>query len=166
MSQIIDEAITDRFIDVHTSLPGAVQSYNAITRTADIEIQVKRVLEDENGEHIYESIGILTNVPVWCYRSAKCYVHIPLEAGDTGLILFSETAIGQWRAVLGEAYPDDIGRHTLSGAVFLPGLSKDADVIADTLTGGIRMAVDGLGFVEINKTTGQVNINDNFKVLP
>ena len=48
-ADMISAAIESALIDVHVALPGQVQSYNSITQTATIELQVKRVLPKEIG---------------------------------------------------------------------------------------------------------------------
>jgi hypothetical protein len=182
LAEVIAAAIDDQLIDVHVSLPGVVQSYNSATQTATIELQVRRALTDDNDQIIFEDLPVIQNVPVCFPRSSVYFVSFPIVPGDTGDVIFAETSIGQWRAVEGTAFPDDIGRHTLSGAKFYPGLSKDSAPLTDTLTEGIKVGVIGgaqmtiktdgtiklenaLGDAEL-KTTGQWNVNNNLTVDP
>jgi hypothetical protein len=181
-AEVIEEAIESKLLDVHTSLPGVVQSYNSTTQTADIELQIRRTLEDENGELTFEDLPVLQNVRVRFSRSSTYFVAFPLVPGDTGDVFFSEAPTGQWRAVSGVAYPDDVGRHTLSGAVFYPGNSKDSDPLTDSLTEGLKAGVIGGAHVLIKtdgtvkaanaagdfqiKASGQFDANGNFTVDP
>ncbi len=181
LAEIIADAIDDRLIDLHTSLPGVIQTYDETTQTATIEIQLQRLLEKADGTLTGETLPVIQNVPVWSYRTAKFFLSLPIEPGDTGDIIFSEASIGQWRAVDGIAAPDDVGRHTLSGAKFYPGLVKDSAVLTDDLSkatlghvGGAKITIDesdeividnGSGTITMD-AAGQVDINGNFTVDP
>lgn len=122
-AEILEEAIASSMIDVHTSLPGRVAKFDALKQTADIELGVRRVLPKDDGTYITESFPILSNVPVAFYRTAGLALTLPVDVGDTGLVIFTEAAIDQWRGLAGgPASPGDIGRHTITGAVFMPGL--------------------------------------------
>lgn len=180
-AEIIYRAFEDRLIDLHVSTPGRVQSYDSATQTAEIELMVDRLLEDEDGNLIAESLPVIQNVPVIFPRTKKFILSFPIEAGDTGDVIFAETSIGQWRATGNVSAPEDIGRCTLSGAKFYPGLSADSDAIGDDLTqgalfgriGGATLLIkeddtikldSGSGTIEIKTGSGQVDINGNFTV--
>ena len=131
LAEVISEALESRLIDVHVALPGSVQAYDSSTQTADIELQVKRMLPDGEGGYSSESLPVLKNIPVAFPRGADFFVSFPLPAGSTGLVVFSESSLDQWRSVGAEVSPGDIGRHTLTGGVFMPGLVPNAEAITD-----------------------------------
>jgi hypothetical protein len=191
LAEVITVAIESALLDVHVSIPGKVQKYyppvpGVSEATVDVEVGIKRALEDENDELVFEELGVLQNVPVVFPRTSIYFMSFPLVPGDTGDIDFSEVNVGQWRASEGSAIavPDDIGRHTLDGARFKPGFSKDSAALTDTLTdgamfgliGGAKVTVKPTGELELKntagtgtvtvKTTGQVDINGNFTVDP
>lgn len=122
IAEVIEAAIESALIDVHTALPGKVQAYDAATQTATIELQVKRTLPKADGTYATEDLPVLENVPVQFLRVAAFAVTVPVAAGDFGFVIFSEMSIDQWRSKGANTSPGDIGRHTLTGAVFLPGL--------------------------------------------
>jgi hypothetical protein len=181
--EVLETAVESRLLDVHTSIPGTVQGYDASTQTATIELGVKRALDgEEDGQIVFETLPVLQNVRVMFPRTKKYMMTFPLEAGDEGDVHFSEAPDGQWRAVEGVAFPDTVSRFDLSGAKFYPTGSRDADVISDTITDGARFGViggaqiliktddtmkldNGSGTIEI-KPSGQVDINGNFTVDP
>lgn len=129
MAEVIADAIESTLIDVHVGLPGAVQSYDADEQTATIELQVKRALPKGDGTYATEDLPVLENVPVEFPRSKEFAVTFPLAAGDTGLVVFSEMSIDQWRSKGVNTSPGDIGRHTLSGGVFRPGLAPNVNAL-------------------------------------
>ena len=136
LAQVIQEAIESALIDVHTALPGAVQSYDATTKTCEIELQTKRMLEKADGTYVSEELPILTNVPVAYQGSSDFVTAYTLSPGDTGWVMFSETSLDQWRTKGEVTSPSDIERHGLSGAIFLPTPLPIAKIISDVLTSG------------------------------
>lgn len=182
LSQVIEEAIQNELLDVHVSLPGTVQSYDESTKTATIELNIAKLLEDPVGAMISEELPVLQNVPVVFPRTKKAYCYMPIEPGDTGDVIFSETSIGQWRSLGKNCISEEFDRHTLSGGKFYPGLVDDATAEAFTPPPGVSIGYvngafvaveeDGrtiqqnaLGFAEL-KADGQFNVNDNFTVDP
>lgn len=112
-------------VDLHVSLPGKVRSYDAATQTAEIEIQVRRVIPaaEDTDEDTVEAYPILPSVPVlWPRVQGAGFLHMKLAAGATVLVLFSEADLGQWRATGEVSDPGLSTRHGLSGGVVLPGL--------------------------------------------
>lgn len=130
-AEVIEDAITSRLIDVHVSLPGIVQSYDAALQTATIELGVRRVLETDAGAQVTETLPLLENVPVAFARTASFFVSFPLTSGDAGLVVFSEASIDQWRSKGAPSSPGDARRHSLTGGVFYPGLVPNAQALAD-----------------------------------
>lgn len=140
LAYVIKAALEDRLLDVHTALPGAVQSYDPLTQTADIQLLVRRPVEKASGGYITEELPILPNVPVQFMRGGGQFLSMPLEVGDTGLVIFNEASIDQWRNLDDVASPGEIGRHTLSSGVFFPGLASNlkpvlADIGSDAVFG-------------------------------
>lgn len=144
-AEVLNDAINDALIDVHVSLPGVVQLYNPLKQTATIVLPIKRVLQRADDSFTTEKLPVLENVPVAFMRSAAFAITLPLAPGDTGLVVFSEVSIDQWRSKNAATSPGDIGRHTLTGGVFYPGLSPnakaisilDTDISADMVMGQI-----------------------------
>lgn len=129
LAEVIEAAIESSLIDVHTALPGKVQAYDPTTQTATIELQIKRTLPKADGTYTIEDLPLLENVPVQFTRTAAFALTVPLAAGDQGLVVFSEMSLDQWRSKGTNTSPGDIGRHTLTGGVFLPGLSPNAKAL-------------------------------------
>jgi len=163
MADIILDAIDSKLIDLHTAMPGKVQSFNSTTHTAEIEPQIKRMIQSETGQPYYESLPVLPAVPVLFLRTKDFYLYLPVSEGDTGLLVFNETSIDQWRDRGSVSNPCDTGRHTLTAAVFIPGLFSSGNELTDAAGSGLKLGEQGKGFIEI-KSGGQVNINNNLTV--
>ncbi len=135
-AEMLEAIIASALIDVHVALPGQIQSYSPATQTATVQLQVKRVLPASAGKFATEDLPVLENVPVEFLRTKTHMVTLPLVAGDYGLVVFSEMSLDQWRSKGENTSPGDIGRHTLTGGVFRPGLMPVAQTIPPPALGG------------------------------
>lgn len=113
--EVIRNAIDARLVDVHTALPAKVISYDASTRSVSAQPLIKRVDRDEAGERIVRSLPVVSNVPV-----AFPGITLPLEKGDTVLLVFAETSLDKWLDRGGEVDPIFDHRFDLSDAIAFP----------------------------------------------
>jgi hypothetical protein len=122
LAEVLRDFVADFAVDLHTAMPGKVLAYDSVKQVADIEPQINRVLRRENGERVTEALPVLPCVPVGFLSAGPFFLTLPVTVGNTGMIWFSEYSIDRWRQ---EGFPVDPGderRHTLTGAVFFPGL--------------------------------------------
>lgn len=97
---------------LHTALPGIVKTYNSATQRADVlpAVQVDGV-----------TLPLLPDVPVAWPGGAAGFLHVPLAAGDTVMLLFSEEDFSQWHVTGSVSAPAVLQRHGLH-AIAIPGL--------------------------------------------
>jgi hypothetical protein len=168
LAEVIANAIESALIDVHVALPGKVESYDSATQTANVQLQVKRMLPKTDGQYATEDLPVLENIPVQFPRTRTFAFTMPVAEGDFGLVVFSEMSIDQWRSKGDNTSPGDIGRHTLTGAVFQPGLMPNAEAIGDDIgddavfgeIGGVQVRVKPGGVCEV--VTGGGPTADDF----
>jgi hypothetical protein len=127
LNELVRNHIDRRLGDVHTSVPGVVQSYDADKQTASVQVAIKR--KSASGESL--TVPIIRKVPVVFPRSGKFSIHFPLEKGDRVVLLFSERSLDNWKAAGNEvAEPADVARFfDYSDAVAMPGLYPDLEPI-------------------------------------
>jgi hypothetical protein len=118
LQSLLKDAIEARVTDIHVSLPGIVQKYDAAKQMADIQPTLKK----KYGDGTVTNLPLLSNVPVIFPRSGNAYLHIPLKKDDTVLLIFCERSIDTWLQKGGIVDPDDYRKHALSDAVAIPGL--------------------------------------------
>lgn len=118
LEQVIKNAIEGRLVEVHTSLPGVIISYDPATQTCSAQPSIQR--KNVAGETFM--IPVINNVPVVHPRSGKAIVHFPLKAGDKVLLVFAERSIDIWKSQGGAPHPQDTRKHQYSDAVAIPGL--------------------------------------------
>lgn len=160
-AEIIKAAIDDDRIDLHTALPGKVQAvYPAVAGVrdlgVDVVLEVKRALPKADGTYTTEDLPVLKNIPVAFPGSNDFMLAFALAKDDQGMVLFNETSIDQWRSKGSNTSPGDIGRHTLTGGVFYPGLKSVLNALTDVLTDGLLLGKKTGYQVRVNSTGAEV----------
>ncbi|EDR3673570.1 baseplate protein [Salmonella enterica subsp. arizonae serovar 40:z4,z24:] len=106
-------------------------------------------------------LPLLVDVPVQFPRAGGFALTYPVDPGDEGLVVFSDRCIDGWFSSGAVGIPPDHRQHDLSDAMFIPGISSLARVIADFRNDAIVMRqLDGPGYVAVDKG-GNVDIDGN-----
>jgi hypothetical protein len=142
LGELLNRALDARLADVHVSMPGRVETYDAATQTADVQPLLKRALRDEDGE-IVETLPLCPGVPVLFPRAGDWFVSLPLSKGDTVLLVFAERSLDQWLERGGEVDPGDLRMHSLDGAVAIPGVYPRKERLADVHAENLVLGRDG-----------------------
>lgn len=112
--------LQNKLEDLHTAIPGSVQSYNEETRLAVVKPSVK--LRSMHGGSL--DIPPIAGVPVIWPGNGDFSLVGNLSKGDGVLLIVSEAGIGNWIAGSGVADADDESRHTLTDCIAIPGLKQ------------------------------------------
>lgn len=143
--------------DLHTNIPGKIVSYNATTGRAVVKPSLSKLLAD--GTELPSPR--IVDVPV-CWPSGDAYsalIALPLKAGDSVVLQFSERAIDDWLAS-GSEVPTDPRMFDLSDAFATPTTDWrpiNADPARLTIRYGastVYLAKDGS--MEVNAPAGTV----------
>ena len=121
-SEVIRDAITARLGEVWTATIGRVQKYDAVTQTADILPVVRRAIQAGDGTIGHEELPVIPNVPVLQARAGGFFVNLPVDVGDTMLVVFTSSSFQMWRESGSVVDPGDLRRHSLSNAIAIPGV--------------------------------------------
>lgn len=154
LPELIRRAIESRMGDVHVATPGIVKSYDAAKQVASVQPAVRRVIEDENGDLWEEDYPIIDNVPVEWPGAGGFYIHFPIEAGDTGTLVFCTRAIAEWRETGKMSTPGDLRLHGIGAPVFRPGLRDNKHARADAPSSGVGVIAVGDGILRIGPDSG------------
>ena len=148
LEAVIKQAVDFALYELHTDMPGKVDSYDSAKGLATILPSLMK-----NGEPLPK----LPNVPI-CFPFNFTF---PIQSGDEGLLLFSERSIDNWKVVGGIVDPRDPRHHNLSDAVFIPfKRNNGTDNTAVTIQNGnsnIKIFTSG----EIKITNGNIFIDLN-----
>ena len=116
-AELLQAVLDARLGEIHTALPGRVVSYNSANQTATIQPVG------------HDDIPQIYNVPVIWPRCGSAYIVMPMATGDTGLVIFCERDIQAWRRGATEGASGDVAQHSVSNAVFVPGLATKSNVV-------------------------------------
>lgn len=118
LAKVMQDMVDKQLMDVHTSMPGTIISYDYASNMAVIQPSLKRKFKQSSS-----SINLppISNVPV-CFPSVgKAHIRFPLNSGDEGEIVFQERSIDKWLSLGGTIDPEDTRKFHLSDAIFFPG---------------------------------------------
>lgn len=170
LQEVLAEVIESRLLELHTAIPGKVISYDASKQTAEVLPVVQRVDPTEDGGSTLTRLPSIPNVPVQWPRGGGYAIHFPLAAGDHVLLVFSEAAIGHWRASGEIAPPGDLRRCSLGYPVAIPGIAPEASPLTDAPADegvvnvpsgkALRVGAAGADFVALAAQT-----DANFKLI-
>lgn len=122
-ADVIARVMESRLVDLHTSMPGTVESFDAATQCADVRPALTRRIPgaDPEDPDAHEALPVLPCVPVLYPGSSQFGIRWPLSKGDRGLLVFAERDIGRWQAGGEDGDPQVAGMHSLAAAIFIPG---------------------------------------------
>jgi hypothetical protein len=107
---------------IHTALPAIVRAYDSTTQTAQVQLAVQL---------LGQNVPPLHDVPVCWPGGAQGFIHAPLAAGDSVLVIFTENDFSGWYDTGSVSAPRVLARHGLH-AVAIPGLRRAAAPLAVT----------------------------------
>lgn len=146
LEEVIRAAIETRLLEVHTALPGRVETYDAARQKASVKPLLKRSVVRSDGSDFAETLPIIPDVPVVFPRGGGFFLSLPMQPGDFVLLLFSESSIDTWQTGAGEETALleglDLRRHDLSDAVALAGWYPDKRALASASPAHLVVGAD------------------------
>jgi len=158
-AEVIRQAIQAAVDEIRVALPGVVESVNISAQTADVRPLLLNRLVDDSGTVTQEELPVLPSVPIGWQRAGGFFVTMPITKGDTGLIVFPDWSLDQWRAKGGSIPVDplDVRSHSLTSAVFYPGLHSKTDALSSAHDSNMVMGDDDGSQIHI-KPGGEIHL--------
>lgn len=126
--RLVSNAVQRKLIDLHTALPGVVESYDSKRGCVDVSIAIKRKISETESS---EKIEVLPQVPVVIPRTKDGGFHIPLKKGDQVLLIFCERSLDKFKLAGGIVEPASRARFfDYADAVAIPGLWHQPESLA------------------------------------
>jgi len=161
LSEVILNGIEQVMGNLHTSLPGRIESYEPGTQLAKVKPLLKRKYTSE-ADTI--SLPIISNVPVIFPRSGNAFLKLPVQHGDYVQLIFNERSLERWIELGGEVDPQDPSKFDLNGAVAIVGLyPKTEPIEPNGETASIELT-NGSSYVEI-KESGEILVTNGQALL-
>lgn len=134
LSENIRKGIEGRLKELHTALPGIVESFDPEMQLATVQPAIRRIFITRDGEKeilVPTDLPLLINVPVIFPRGGKFSLTFPVEKGDECLLVFNERSIDNWHETGKTKVPTAYRLHSLSDATAFVGLSSKPNKIPD-----------------------------------
>lgn len=155
-SDVLKAIIRNEIGNVHTIVPGIVESYDAAGPSIVVRPAIRKQYDD--GDVL--AMPLIYGVPVVFPRTNNCSISFPLEKDDSVLIVFSEKSLDEWVQTGEESTPSDTRIHDLTDAIAIPGLfafGKGKEVPSSDLVISYKdqlIKVKASGDIEIGTGTG------------
>jgi hypothetical protein len=159
LPEVLSKAIRNRLAEVHTSMPGRIESYDHRTKKATVKPLINRVYPDGR----VDEFPVLNAVPVLLPGTSTGALQFRIRRGTPVALYFSERSMDLWKSQGGLVAPDDRRRFSLSDAFCVPGLDafdggfypEDNDKTRLVESGG-ALAIDGRGRVALGNADGEL----------
>ena len=107
--------------NLFTAMPGFVQSYNPDNQEADIVPALSILFRDRTTREF----PVVKNVPVQFPGTKTSNLNMPISAGDSILVVFSQRSLDKWQAQNKDGRrvnPEAFRKHELTDAIAIPGI--------------------------------------------
>lgn len=127
-------------LDYYFCLPCVVEAVNLDKQTVDIRPVLKAYSKSLNES---ASRALIANVPFWMYRAGDTYITLPIKPGDTGLAIFSQRDITNWKETGGEVELQSLRIHDYNDALFLPYFGPASKSVSNYNANNITIVKNG-----------------------
>ncbi len=157
LSSTIKQGVLAALKDLHTAMPGIVESFDATTQLATIQPAIRRIFITRDGDTEIltpSDLPLLINVPVVFPRGGGFSLTFPVEKGDECLLVFCERSIDNWHKTGKVKKPGARRFHSLSDATAFVGLSSVPNKIPNYDPINVQLKKDdGSVFIRLNDDT-------------
>jgi hypothetical protein len=127
---VIDEALHGALVDLHTALPGRIDSFDPATQRAEVTVELQREFERPDGTLESVTVPQIVDVPILFPRAGGYVMTFPVAAGDKCLVVCIERNASGWLQEGAESVPPDARRHSYSDAIAILGLWPSSSAMA------------------------------------
>jgi len=162
MTQAIESVLNEVLQTINTTIPGSILSFDPATQLAQVQVGVKRV--DKKG--VQTAHQPIIEVTVHFAGSSTYRIEHELNAGDEGIITFSQRCITAWRDQGGVSNNPIERFHDINDAFFTPGYRSQNKKLSDFDNNGVRIT-DGTNYFWLKNNgdlaikAGNVNIESS-----
>lgn len=145
---------------IRVCMPGKIEDYDFKTQKASVKVDMQELYD--NGITI--DYPVIPSVPVVFMASGGAFITMPVNRGDTCMLIFVDRDMSNWLLGGGGQKPNSTRKHTLSDAIAIMGLSdykqparatNNTDVVVSYSGSVIIIKPDGVLNIQ---TTKEINI--------
>lgn len=104
------------FLNLNVCLPAIVKKYNSTTNTVTLQLAIQAVLTNNK----FIDMPQIFDIPVLELGGKNLSVKIPLQEGDTGIVVFCDRDITLFKQEKKNTQPNTLRKHDLSDGIFIP----------------------------------------------
>lgn len=149
------ESILDRrLMSLHTAIPVRVVK-DSDGHTVSLQPLLKRMFQTPDGKQTLVDFPVLTDVPInFASGGGSTFTH-PVKEKDEGMAIIASGSIDAWFQNGGEQPEMDARRHSLSDAIYLPGVRNTPRKLKNVSTAAAQLrSDDGKHFTELDPAKG------------
>lgn len=136
---------------------GEIVSFNPSTQTAEVQIKMLRMM---NGE--LKQYPVLVDCPCIVLSGGNGYLTMPINPGDSCLVLFNDRDIDNWYSGGQSVAPRTERKHNFADAIALVGLRNKQNQISGYFADGVEIKH---GNSSIKLKDGYIDIKGNVNVV-
>lgn len=118
LSEALAAVREELLAELRVSMPGEIVQYDHTQQLA----QVKPLLSRRYRDGEVQELPLVNDVPVVWPRSGGAAITLPVNPGDSCLLVFADRSLDRWLSTGGTVAPGDGRKHHLSDAVAIMGL--------------------------------------------
>jgi hypothetical protein len=150
---------------IKVCMPAKIETYDFKTQKASVKIDMKELYED--GSNI--DYPVVSGVPVVFMASGGASITMPVNKGDTCLLIFTDRDMSNWLLGGTGQSPNSTRMHNLSDAIAIMGLfpftktskaENNTDVLITYSGSKIILKPDGVLNIETTKDVNIITAND------
>jgi len=111
----------------YTCMPCRVVAVNVDKQMVDIQPLLKTYYR-QSGQSV--SRPVIQDVPFWTFRAGDTYISLPIKPGDTGLAIFCQRDITNWKETGGEVPLQSERVMDYNDAFYIPFIGSAAQAIS------------------------------------
>jgi len=136
LASILLDAIRRQMLDLRVCMPARVETYDHEKQRANVKPLLKKqyARSASTADTGPTELPVITDVPLQWPSAAggDAYLHLPVVAGDLGVLLFADRSLDNWLSGSGQIVaPEDARMHHLKDAIFVPGLRPFGAPLSD-----------------------------------
>jgi hypothetical protein len=162
-------------LNINTMLIVKVLKVYVDRQTVDVQPVIMGVIRDDNGAKttttpLGEDVRVsnielpaILDVPICYHRAGTAMITLPIQVGDTGMLIIAQRDISNWKQNGGVVEQAQASLFDINDGVFVPFVPNQANKISDYSStnleirfGDDKISMDGLGNINITATTVKV----------
>lgn len=117
-AEVFKEALNASKMETRVAMPAEVIKYDHKKQAVDVRPFFQRKGADGKSSEA----PIIYNVPVAFPRAGDAFISMPIEKGNSIMLIFADRSMDKWLSSGAHGDPEDTRAHHISDAIALPGL--------------------------------------------